>query len=427
MKGTTVPENPCVVRAKKSLLRLLIAASFIAQAFAVQPRVKPGIDVLRDRHFDILQGKRVGLVTNPTGVTADLEATIDVLAKAPGVQLVALYGPEHGVRGDNDAGKYVESYLDKSTGLPVYSLYGKTRKPTKDMLHGIDVLVYDIQDIGLRSYTYISTMGLVMEAAAENKIPFVVLDRPDPLTGIRVEGPMLEPKYKSFVGAYPIPYVYGMTAGELAEMINGERWLADSVQCNLTVVPLEGWKRTMWWDETGLSWVPSSPNIPHACTIMFAAMTGPLGELGTVNQGVGYTLPFELVGAPWANGAALAKYLNEKGLSGIHFRPLSYRPATADTVSIRYEGVQLHVLDKDRVNFTQVEFSILEALLHVFPEYNIFARAKPDRLEMFDKVEGTFEIRRQLMNGVSVDDLLSTINQSRSLFMIKREKYLLYN
>ncbi len=406
---------------------VLLTAGCAARSFALQPSVKPGIDVLRNRNFDILQGKRVGLVTNPTGVTADLEATIDVLAGAPGVRLIALYAPEHGVRGDNDAGKYVESYLDKRTGIPVYSLYGRTRKPTKDMLQGVDVLVYDIQDIGLRSYTYISTMGLVMEAAAENNIPFVVLDRPDPLTGIRVEGPMLEPKYKSFVGAYPIPYVYGMTAGELAQMINGERWMADSEQCNLTVVPMEGWKRTMWWDETGLSWVPSSPNIPHARTTMFAAMTGVLGELGTINQGVGYTLPFELVGAPWANGQALAKYLNEQELAGIHFRPISYRPATADTISIRYEGVQLHILNRDKVSFTLVELSILEGLLHVFPEYNIFARAKPDRLEMFDKVEGTFEIRRELLNGVSVDDLLRTIDQQRSLFMIKREKYLIYN
>jgi uncharacterized protein YbbC (DUF1343 family) len=401
--------------------------SHSTRAFSAQPRVKPGIDVLREHHFDILQGKRVGLVTNPTGVTADLEQTIDVLASAPEVKLVALYAPEHGVRGDNDAGKYVDSYLDQRTGLPVYSLYGKTRKPTKEMLQGVDMLVYDIQDIGLRYYTFISTMGLVMEAAAENGIPFVVLDRPDPLSGLRVEGPMLDPKYKSFVGAYPIPYVYGLTAGELAKMINGERWLHDSVQCKLTVVPMEGWKRVMWWDDTGLSWVPSSPNIPHASTAMFAAMTGALGELGTANQGIGYTLPFELVGAPWANGAALAKYLNAKELPGIYFRSISYRPTTADSVSIRYEGVQLHVLDRDRVSFTGVELSIFEALVHVFPEYDIFSRAKPDRIEMFDKILGTDQIRQQLMNGTSVDDLLHSIDQQRALYMIKREKYLLYD
>ena len=390
-----------------------------------QPRVKLGIDVLRDHQYDILKGKRVGLVTNPTGVTADLQATVDVLANAPDVKLVALYGPEHGVRGDNEAGEYVASYIDKATGLPVYSLYGKTRKPSKEMLQGVEVLVYDIQDIGLRSYTYISTMGQVMQAA-ENDIPFVVLDRPDPLTGIRVEGPMLEPKYKSFVGAYPIPYIYGMTAGELAQMINGEMWLKDSVKCKLTVVPMEGWKRTMWWNETGLSWVPSSPNVPHASTTLFAAMTGVLGELGTANQGIGYTLPFELVGAPWANGRALANYLNSRDLAGVFFRPIAYRPATADTTSLLYEGVQIHILDRDKINFTKVELAIMAALVHVFPEYNIFTRAKPDRIAMFDKVLGTDEIRHQLMAGVPVDEILRGIDQERAMFMIKREKYLIY-
>ena len=192
------------------------------------------------------------------------------------MKLVALYGPEHGVRGDNDAGKEVNGFTDVRTGLPVYSLYGKTRKPTKEMLQGIDVLVYDIQDIGVRSYTYISTMGLAMEAAAENGIKFVVLDRPDPLTGNRVEGAMLDLKFKSFIGEYPIPYVYGMTAGELAQMINGEQWLngngttREPIKCDLTVVTMKGWKRSMWWDETGLTWIPTSPQIPHYFTTIYA-------------------------------------------------------------------------------------------------------------------------------------------------------------
>ncbi len=406
------------------LIPLVVVPLFAASR--MQPRVKLGIDVLRERDFDIIKGKRVGLVTNPTGVTSDLEQTVDVLAGTPGVQLVALYGPEHGVRGDNEAGKSVDTYLDRKTGIPVFSLYGKTRKPTKEMLQGVDVLVYDIQDIGMRFYTYISTMGLVMEAGAENGIPVVVLDRPDPMTGNRVEGPMLEPRYKSFVGAYPIPYIYGMTAGELAQMINGEGWLANGVKCNLTVIPMEGWKRSMWWDETGLQWVPTSPNIPHASTTLFSAMTGVLGELGTANQGIGYTLPFELVGAPWANGGALARYLNSEQLPGVFFRPTAYRPTTGDTISILYEGVQIHILDRDKVDFTRVELSILEALVHLFPEYNIFTRAKPEKLEMFDKVLGTFEIRRQLTNGVAVDEIVRTLNQQRSMFMIKREKYLLY-
>jgi uncharacterized protein YbbC (DUF1343 family) len=409
------------------LISFLLTTTFqVSSGFLNQPKVKLGVDVLRSRKFDILKNKRVGLITNPTGVASDLQQTIDVLANAPEVQLVALYGPEHGVRGDSEGGKHVESTIDKRTGIPVYSLYGKTRKPTNEMLQGIDILVYDIQDIGNRTYTYISTMGLAMEAAAENGIPFVVLDRPNPLTGTRVEGPMLEPKYKSFVGAYPIPYVYGMTAGELAQMINNEGWLNGGSKCNLTVVPMEGWKRSMWWDETGLEWVPSSPNVPHASTTMFAVMTGILGELGTANQGIGYTLPFELVGAPWADGAVLSRYLNSRGLAGVYFRPIAYRPTTSDSMSILYEGVQIHVLDRDRVNLTAIELSILEALLRLFPEYNIFLRAKPDRLEMFDKVVGTYEIRRQLLNGTSVEEMLNTINQQRALFMIKRDKYLLY-
>jgi uncharacterized protein YbbC (DUF1343 family) len=390
------------------------------------PTVRLGIDVLRARDFDILKGKRVGLITNPTGVDANLEATVDILHDAEGVDLVALFGPEHGIRGDAEAGGYVETYKDSKTRLPVYSLYGKTRKPTRDMLRGIDVLVYDIQDIGVRSYTYISTMGLAMEAAAENNVTFVVLDRPDPLTGERVEGPVLDPKYKSFVGMYPIPYVYGMTAGELAEMINMEGWLTDGERCKLIVVPMEGWTRSMWWDETGLAWVPTSPHIPHACTVMFYVMTGLLGELGTANQGVGYTLPFELVGAPWIDGDSLAEYLNNCKLEGVEFRPMSYRPFYFDTSSSLFQGVQIHVRDRAQLDMTAVQVTILDALRRLFPQNDIFGRAKPDRLEAFDKVTGSTDLRTALQNHTSVEEILTSIDEERAQFMIKREKYLLY-
>lgn len=418
----------------RRIIGLLAFSAFITALISIStptplgagPRVKLGIDVLRDRGFDILKGKRVGLVTNPTGISSDLQFTVDILFSAPDVKLVALFGPEHGIRGDADAGKSVENVVDAKTGLPVYSLYGKNRKPPREMLAGIDILVYDIQDIGVRSYTYISTMGMVMAAAAEAGIPFVVLDRPDPLTGNRVEGPMLEPRFKSFVGAYPIPYVYGMTAGELARMINDEGWLENGVHCNLTVVPMEGWKRDMWWDETNLVWVPTSPHIPRSSTTMFYVMTGMLGELGTANSGVGYTLPFELVGAPWVSGTALARYLNTRGLAGVVFRPMWYKPFYFDTTGITYEGVQIHVIDRDRINLTQVQLSILEALYTLFPDRNIFDRAKPERLEAFDRVLGTAEIRRDIIAHVPVEDMLSRIDQQRALFMIKREKYLLY-
>jgi uncharacterized protein YbbC (DUF1343 family) len=393
---------------------------------ASKPAVKPGIDVLRSRGFDILKGKRVGLITNPTGVSADLEQTVDILHNAPGVKLVALFGPEHGVRGDAEGGKIVDSFNDSQTGLPVFSLYGRTRKPTKDMLRGIDVLVYDIQDIGVRSYTYISTLGLAMEAAAENNVMFVVLDRPNPLTGVRVEGPMLDLKYKSFIGAYQIPYVYGMTAGELAEMINMEGWLEKGVKCNLVVIPMEGWKRSMWWDETGLPWVPTSPHIPHASTPLFYVMTGLLGELGTANQGVGYTMPFELVGASWVNGEKLADYLNSRGLTGVRFRPLSYKPFYFDTAGSRFLGVQIHVTDREKLNMTAVQVNVIDALQRLFPEKDIFARAKPDRIGSFDKATGSDELRNAFQSRRSVEEILRSIDRERAPFMIERQKYLLY-
>ena len=403
-----------------------ILAGLPAEFVVSQTMVKPGIEVLRETGFALLRGKRVGLITNPTGITSAFQQTVDVLAAAPGVQLVALFGPEHGVRGDMEAGKYIESYVDERTRLPVYSLYGKTRKPTAEMLRGIDVLVYDIQDIGVRSYTYISTMGYAMEAAAENNIAFVVLDRPNPLTGLRVEGPVLDTAFRSFVGMYPIPYVYGMTVGELAQMINGEGWMSGGRRCSLTVVPMEGWSRNQWWEDTRLPWVPPSPHIPGDETPIFYVLTGLLGELGTANQGVGYTLPFELVGAPWIDGQQLARYLNAQGLQGVYFRPLTYKPFYFDTTGQIYRGVQIHVTDRNRIQLGVVQISILEALCRLIPGRTIFDRARPERLQMFDKVIGSDRIRKMLVSDGNGDDLLRKIESERTAFLPRRQLYLLY-
>ena len=225
-------------------------------------QVRLGSEQLAANEFKELQGKRVGLITNPSGANHNGETTIELLRRAPGVRLLALFGPEHGVYGDVKAGERIPERTDARTGLPVHSLYGATRKPTPAMLQGLDVLVYDLQDTGVRSYTFISTMGLAMEACAEAGLEFVVLDRPNPLGGERVEGPPLDERFRSFVGQWNIPYAYGMTCGELARMINGEGWIKKP--CALTVVPMTGWRRSMVWHDTGLPWVPTSPNVPRA-------------------------------------------------------------------------------------------------------------------------------------------------------------------
>ena len=270
---------------------LTIFAALLLVAFAGSAEVKTGIDVLQDSGFELLKGKRVGLITNPTGINCDLVSTVDLLAESPDVTLAALYAPEHGVRGNVTAGGKVTTYTDKKTGVKVWSIYGATLKPTASMLAGIDVLVYDIQDIGSRSYTFISTMGKCMEAAAENGIPFVVLDRPNPLGGNKVEGCLVESDCVSFVSQYPIPYVYGLTCGELAKYLNDEGLLRRGVKADLTVVPMQGWRRDMLWEDTGLPWVLTSPHVPQPLSAVYYPASGILGELDYMNIGVGYNLP----------------------------------------------------------------------------------------------------------------------------------------
>ena len=390
-------------------------------------QTKPGIEVLAESNFKILQGKRVGLITNPTGITSNYISTVDILAKAKGVNLVALFGPEHGVRGDVTAGGKVDNFTDSATGLPVYSLYGKTRKATPEMLKGIDVLVYDIQDIGSRSYTFINTMALAMEAAAENNIAFIVLDRPNPLNGTRVEGNILDVKFKSFVGQYPLPYVYGMTCGELAELLNNEGWLDGGKKCKLTVIKMENWKRWMHWDNTKLPWVPTSPHIPNSQTALFYSAIGMLGELETVNIGVGYTMPFQLVGQEWINGTQLANDLNAKKLPGVYFRPLSFKPYYGKQQGKQLSGVQIHITDNAKINLTNIQLQVIESLIKLYPDKNPFTLADSDRNAMFDKVAGTDDVRKKLTNGVSASTIIASWQNNVAQFMKVRKKYLLYD
>jgi len=390
------------------------------------PAVRTGIDVLIENNFSILKGKRVGLITNPTGVTAGLVSAVDLFAHSNQIKLVALFGPEHGVRGDAAAGSRVDSYVDSITGLPVYSLYGKTTKPTAEMLKDVDVLVYDIQDIGIRSYTYIATMAKAMSAAAEHGIEFVVLDRPDPLTGIAVQGNVLDAKFKSFVGMFPIPYVYGMTCGELATMVNNEGWLEGGRKCKLTIVAMEGWNRSMWWEDTGLQWVPTSPHIPNAATALFCAATGILGELDGVSIGIGYTLPFQLVGATWIDPAQLAHELNSINIPGVYFRSTIYTPFYGAMQGKQVNGVQIHLLDRSKVNLVSLQFYIMQAIDGLYPAKDIFVHSDSLRIRMFDNVMGTDAVRIALQQKVPVGVILAGWTKEVDSFMAVRNKYLLY-
>lgn len=383
------------------------------------PLVKPGIDVLIDKKLDLVRGKKVGLITNPTGITSQFKSTIDALNEIPGVKLVALFGPEHSVRGDIPGGERVATYTDKKTGITVYSLYGETYKPTLDMLKNVDILLYDIQDIGSRAYTYIYTMAYAMEAARDANIPFIVLDRPNPLAGNRVEGNVLDPKFKSFIGLYPIPYIYGMTVGELAQLFNKEF----NINCNLTVVPLEGWTRDMTYEETGLMWVPTSPHVPHPETAYLVAAIGCIGELGTVSEGVGTPSPFEFIGAPWMDGDKLAEELNSKKLPGVYFRPTSFRPFYLRFIKEQCGGVQIHILDKNRFEPAAVQVHILTTIQKLYPDKNIF---NTSRSSSFDKAFGTDEVRKAVLRGDSAEQIIASWQAQLEDFKKVREKYLIY-
>jgi uncharacterized protein YbbC (DUF1343 family) len=401
------------------MYRKLICIVLLFLASMAFARIRLGIDVLLTDSVELIKGKRVGLITNPTGMTSSGKTTIDAIYGCKSCTLTALYGPEHGVRGDIEGGKSIEGSTDTKTGVPVFSLYGKTNKPTAEMLANVDVLVYDIQDIGSRAYTYIYTMALAMEAAKEKNIPFIVLDRPNPLGGELIEGPILDVKFKSFIGLYPIPYVYGLTVGELAGLFNEEY----GIHCRLQVVPMQGWKRTMCFSETGIMWVPTSPHIPHATAPFYCAAVGCIGELHTINEGVGWPTPFEVIGAPWINAEALAIELNNRHLKGVFFRPLHYRPFYFAFKDQSLQGVQIHILDFTSFQPMRVQLHILEAIHSLYPQQDIFAS---DRVASFDKAMGTDQVRKQIMAGKSADEIMAGWSTDLAKFVGLRKKYLRY-
>ena len=408
--------------------KIIVAAVAAMMAVCASAHVKPGIEVLRDQDFRGLKGKRVGLITNPTGVDNNLKSTIDILHEAEGVELVGLYAPEHGVRGDVHAGDHVDNFVDPATGVTVYSIYGKNRKPTPEMLKDVDVLIYDIQDNGCRSFTFISTMGLAMEACAELGKEFMVLDRPNPVGGNKVEGNLTEDDCISFVSQFKIPYLYGLTPGELATMLNEEGMLEGGKKVNLTVVPMDGYKRNMTFSDTQMPWVLPSPHIPNPEAAIMYPVSGILGELGYMNIGVGYTMPFKLFCAQWIDAEELSRRMNALNLPGMMFRPIHIKPFYSVGKGENLAGVEVYVTDKDVAPLSLTQFYVMQELADMYPDKAVFkeGNADPKRFSMFDKVSGSKQIRERFSKNHKVADIVDYWNKDAEAFAKQKAKYHLY-
>ncbi|MFC2335618.1 MAG: exo-beta-N-acetylmuramidase NamZ domain-containing protein [Prevotella sp.] len=405
-------------------IAILLGCLCLIVAGSRAQKIKTGIEVLKSEDFKSLEGLRIGLVTNPTGVDNNLVSDIDLLHRAANVKLVALFGPEHGVRGSSHAGDAVDNDSDATTGLPVFSLYGKNRIPSDEMLQGIDALVYDIQDVGCRSFTYISTLYNVMKAAVRNHKKVVVLDRPNPLGGEKIEGNMTEDNCISFVSQFKIPYVYGLTPGELALYLNGEG-LIPGGRCDLQVIKMKGWKRRMTYEDTGLHWVLSSPHIPEASTAPFYSVTGIIGELYNISIGVGYTLPFKLIGAEWIKAPEFAERMNNLKLPGVIFRPVYYTPYYSVGKGKELQGVQVYFTDYRKASLCDVQWYALQELYKLYPDHDPLKEAT-DRHNMFDKVCGSFEVRRLFMKRHMWEDAKPYWDKDVASFRKIAKKYHLY-
>lgn len=381
--------------------------------------VRTGLELLLERGHPLVDGRRIGLITNHTAVDRELRPAIDLLHEDPRFELVHLYGPEHGVRGDAQAGDYVAAATDEATGLPVDSLYGETRTPTPAMLEGVEVLLFDIQDAGARFYTYISTMILALEAATEQGIPYIVLDRPNPITGTRIEGPMLDPAYTSFVGIHPMPIRHGLTMGELARLVATDRGWPEP-----HVIRVEGWRREQWWDETGLPFVQPSPNLPTLDALTLYPGTC-LFESTTLSEGRGTTRPFELIGAPWVDPHPLVADLRARNLPGVGFRPASFVPMFSKHQGETCRGVQVHILDRDVLRPIEVAVHLLHALRSQSPDD--FAWRPGSALGMSaNLLYGSDRLHVMLDAGASADDIIATWKGPLATYRKKAKEVRLY-
>ena len=379
------------------------------------PSVRLGIENL-DGSLDIFKGKRVGLITNATGVDSQLRRSVDILKEK--VNLVTLFAPEHGLRGNVVAGAAVPYETDIRTGLPIYSLHGDTRKPTAAMLKNIDVLAFDIQDIGARSYTYIYTMAYAMQSAREHNKTFVVFDRPNPVGGTIVEGGLLKSDFSSFIGLYPIPIRHGLTVGELARLFNAEF----GIGARLVVIPMQGWSRRMQQAETGLPWVMTSPNIPTVDSALVYTGTGLFGG-SNVSEGIGTTRPFELVGAPWLDGEKLAEKMNALRLAGVYFRPVHFTPQWGKYQGRVCSGIQIHVTDKQLFSSVTVGLRLLETIRELGGNRFKWNEPKGNDRWMIDLYAGGAELRE---GKIAMSELLARWTKEADAFRLKSAKYHLY-
>ena len=380
-------------------------------------QVQMGVDVFLSSYTQLVAGERVGLITNKTGRTRTGVTTVDALQRHPAINLVALFAPEHGIKGKVAAGKHIKD--SKLGALPVYSLYGGgSKRPQKASLDRVDVLIYDIQDVGSRAYTYIWSLAEVMAAASEYNKRVIVLDRPNPLGGLTVDGPVSEKKWLSFIGLYPIPRVYGLTVGELSRYLNQEH----GIGCALTVVPMAGYRRNMRWSDISDEWQPTSPYIPSPESAVCFAATGTIGELGTLHIGIETEMPFQVVGAPWVDAEKTARALNLMRLPGVRFRPITFVPHKWLFRDKQVNAVFLDVVDPVRFQPTRTEVAMLAHFLATYPEFKI----PESRYDRFDKAMGTSTVREALLHGDSARQVWTRWSQNVLKFSVARQKYLLY-
>jgi uncharacterized protein YbbC (DUF1343 family) len=389
--------------------------------------VSLGVDVFfKEKKYAALKGKRVGLITNQTGVSSAMLSTVDLfLDEASGLKVVALYSPEHGVSGQVYAGEEVADQKGPG-GLPVYSLHGKTRRPTGHMLKDVDVLIYDIQDIGCRTYTYITTLFYAMEEAAKRGVSLIVLDRPNPLNGLYVEGPMLKEEWRSFIGYINVPYCHGMTIGELARYFNEEYHIG----CELEVIPMKGWERWMHYADTGLMWIPTSPNVPEAGTPLYYASTGIIGELGVVSIGIGSALPFKVLGAPWIKSKEFAAMLNDQCLPGVIFFPYHFRPFYGIYKGKDCQGVFLVITDPAVYRPMAAQYMLLGILTLLYPKemQEKLQEIEPHKKELFCKANGNEEMFSLLCKEKYIAwKFIAYQKEEREQFRKVRQKYLIYH